>query len=261
MDYVARAKALLSSKARTGALLVLPLAAAVQHAQATTAGNSYALPTGNFQCQETGTSSGSCPGSDAQLPVQNGLAGVKFFGTDSIYYNFYNGNPYYGTGLENFILSSSGPLTGHSGGSLPTGTTLTNRYDFTLAPGFSGGFISSWRLTYSLVDTTTKATLFSDSSVSGGFISGGSGGFSGSFTDKTNAPLIQGDNYAVTTEISVSGGGYFYLNIPGGGSFDIGSNAQAPSAPEPGTLGLGGLGLALAGIWRGLRRKRRTGSA
>jgi hypothetical protein len=251
MDYVARAKALLMGKGRTGALLVLPLAAAVQLAQAATVGGSpvYTLPDGGLNCQIDGASpGGACSGGATQLGPTDGLEGVSFYLPSPITLSSLDGSS--GGAL---ILSTSGAVTAtHSGSGLPAETTFTNHYDFAITPSGSG--FEGWTLTYELYDQSTDQDLFYDNSVSGA--SGGT--FSGSFTDTLAYALNTTDTYELSAEIRFSDDDSedtVTVTIPSGGSFDLGTDQQAPS-PEPSTLSFGALSLAVGGIWRGLRRKR-----
>lgn len=237
MDYVARAKSLLMGKARTGALLVLPLAAAVQYAQATVA-NSTSLPTGGYACTP---GIGTCTGGDQQLSPVNGLSGVGFFLT----------SPYSFNGSSYLDFSSTGPLTStSSGGNLASGTTLTSDYNFSISNP-SGGGTDSWSLIYEIFDSTTGRVALLDSSSSGS----GTGTFSRTFADQLTNTLTVGDTLIVSADISLNAsGGIFSLSIPGGLTLDVGSGVSA--APEPSTLSFAGLALAIAGIWYRLRRRR-----
>lgn len=235
MDYVARAKALLIWKARTGALLVLPLAAAVQHAQAQT---TLTLPTGHFNCSALFTASGGCSGGVANTPAQYGLSGLRFGLSSPV--------TLIGPGI--LTLSNYGTVTGTSGGSLGAGTPMRLSYDFTLST--SGGSFSDWQLQFQMYDYAESANVL-NGSVSGS----ATGTFSGSFTVQLGGPLSQGDlvydSASITVNNLTSGGAT--VTVPLDSSLDIDA-----AAPEPSTLSFGALGLALAGIRGGLRRKRRA---
>lgn len=242
MDYVARAKALLMGKARTGALLVLPLAAAVQQAQAVQVGPSINLPTGNLSCN---TQSGACvSGGDLQLGTRDGIEGVGFF--DDFPTDF-SGNSYVDFGSSGILTSTgSGGLT-----ALPAGSILTSSYDFNIG-NVSGSGSDTWSLSYQIFDSTTLHTVVSDSSASGS----GTGSFSASFTDQLASAMTVGDTLSITADLNLtaSSGSIFSVTIPSGLTLDVGQDVS--TTPEPSTLSFGALALALAGIWRGLRRKR-----
>jgi len=229
-------------KARTGALLVLPLAAAVQQAQATPP-LIPTLPTGNFSCS---TSNGGCVSGGDFNEFGTGLKGVGFYADFPITFN----------GSSYVDFSSSGLMTGPSGGGLAAGSTVASGYNFTISNVSGGGFDGgTWSLMYEILDTTTGQTALLDNSHSGG----GAGLFSASFTDQLLFPLTVGDNLIVMADLTLTAGpsgGFYSVSIPSNFTFDIGTSATAAAAPEPSTLSFGGLALAIAGVWSRLRRRR-----
>lgn len=254
MDFVARAKAVFGSKVRTGALLVLPLAAAVPHAQALTQAG-VSLPTSSGSCALSGSGalvSGSCSEVDSQLSLLNGLAGVKFFLSSPFTLQFGS------SGGENVTLSSDGTLGGI--GTFSSGSSISEHYDFSLSTspvsaqnpvgvGNTGIAPLSWQLTYSIFDVTTDTSIVNDNTMSGS----GAGTFSGFFADTTAGAMSAGDTVLVSTAIALNSPANtnVTLTVPSS-SLDVNQSAT----PEPSTLSFGALGLAIAGIWRGLRRRR-----
>ena len=83
IDYVAKAKRLLGNTVRKTALVIVPLAAAINNLQAT-----IVFPTGNPSCFTSGAAATGCfprSGGASQLgDPGNGILGVSFFTTGPI---------------------------------------------------------------------------------------------------------------------------------------------------------------------------------
>ena len=233
-NYVQKAKQLIQKTARTAALVIVPLAAAVNAHAITVV---PALPTGNLTCQ---TPNGSCSGADAQLAAQNGIQGVKFYTNGFVdIFNAASGGGFLG-------LSSSGPLNGTIAG----GYQMPLFYDFTLSgSGNTSGM--NWTLMYSIQPLSGPSG--SSTTVSGSGV--------GTFTSNTSMTVPSGGfapgNYTVQAhftviQVSPSLGTDLSVNVPTS-SFDF--NAVALGTPEPATGGIAIAGVAAMGIT--LMRRRR----
>jgi hypothetical protein len=210
--------------ARTTALVIVPLAAAVS-AHAST----VILPTSNFSCFEVdhGGTSGSCSGGALQLGPSDGVAGVQLFTLGAIDFGSSGGN---------LTLSTNGNT---SGGTLLSGTTLPVSWDFVLSP--QGAHATS-----DLIDWQLTLAVWASGSLIGSYATSGSGNdtITGSNSIQTDAPastdvsLIgklswEGDINASGIDVSVPEGTSFDFNSPG-----------ATAVPEPATTGLLATGLA-----------------
>jgi hypothetical protein len=229
-NYVERAKSLMQKTARTTALVIVPLAAAVS----AHAGAISALPTSNFSCVTIDNgASGGCSGGAVQLGASNGVAGVQLFTTGSISFSNSGGE---------LILSTNGDI---SGGTLLSGTTLPLAWDFILSPTGTSDLIG-WQLVFTLDVSGSPIGSFTTSGLGNGTITG-TGSLQTTADASTNVSLIgdltwTGDSNADTIDVSVPGGSSFDFNSPGG-------------VPEPASTGLVAAGLAWLG-WR-LRKIRR----
>jgi hypothetical protein len=239
-NYVARAKELMMKTARTTALVIVPLAAAVSaHAGAI-------LPTASITCTTVDAlGSGSCTMGDSQQSSMSGITGVSFF-TNS--------------GPIGFNLSGSSTditLKVGAGGNLSGGLTQNDPVSFLFNFNLqSGGSVSSWDITMAFGDA------FNDYSY-GAFFDSGSGG-SGSLIPESGSGTIvipsggvaSGSLFWETVTLSavISGGSYLQISVPGAGTFDY-SSIAASSVPEPGSVGLMGSGLAFLGYLFRRRRK------
>lgn len=240
-NYVARAKELMLQTARTTALVIVPLAAAVSaHAGAI-------LPTSNVTCTTLDSGvSGSCSIGDSQKSSQSGITGVSFFtnsGSIGLALSGGNGNVMVKVGAGGNLI-----------GDLTQNDPVSFNFNFNLQ---SGGSVSAWQITMAFGNT------FNDFSY-GTFSASGSGG-SGSFIPESGSGTIvipsggvaSGSLFweTVTLTATISSGSFLQINIPSGTSFDYNS-AAAVSAPEPASVGLMGSGLAFLGyLFRRRRRK------
>jgi hypothetical protein len=227
-SYASKARCLFAKRARTMALVFLPLAAAA-NAHAT---NSFVtLPTGNFICSVAiGTSSG-CSGDtgDAQLPAENGIAGVSFFTLPGQEIDV---TPFFG-GIQ-ITMTADGTLN----------QTLTQNvpvsWDFTLSTTGTA-VITTWSNGFNL-GTSSGDNSYGDFGTSGN----GGGNFTGSgiitlLSDPSGgSTLYETFNLVIET----SGTGDVLITAP----FDFG-------VPEPATAGMFGAGLGLL-AWLFRRRNR-----
>jgi hypothetical protein len=217
-NYIDKAKKLMLQTARTTALVIVPLAAAVSaHANTIVP----ALPTGGFAC------SPNCSGGDSTITNPNGLTGVSFYGTA----DFYTSGGSFGFGF-----SAGGPFAG----TLPSPMPVSWDFELTSDPSVT---IGSWSLTFTL-SGFAAGSVTETGSGGGTFI--GSDSFAVSPTVVTSGSLTE----TVTLSTNTSGNGSVYLSVPPGTSFDFNS----VSTPEPGSAGLMAAGLALLAGWA---RKRR----
>jgi len=247
-NYVDKAKSLMLKTARTTALVIVPLAAAVS----AHAGTIISLPeSGNPTCTVSFIS-GSCSASDSPEPsLGSGIQGLSFFTSGGFTQNLFLSTS--GSSLPvGIAMADSGIL----GGTIGAGTLIPVDWFFTLDPLSGSGTIDSWVLTFAL-GLTAGGQDFGFASTSGGSI--GSSG----------ATIIGGPiNLAVTNNIG-SGTTLFesvtllmnvttdlgvQVTVPGLTSWDFQSVA-ATAAPEPATTGLIGASLAFLGVL--LRRRRK----
>jgi len=247
-NYVDKAKSLMLKTARTTALVIMPLAAAVSaHAGSIVASNSVALPSGNVSCS-TNVVSGSCQGGDMQLAdLGSGVQGLSFFTSGGFGQTFFLSS---GSGeIVQMTLADSGTL----GGTIPAGTMIPVAWNFTMA-GFSGATIQSWNLGFELgsLPGFTDYGAVSGSGTGGGTVSGSA---------ILNVPGdISGGNTLYETvllsmTVDVAGFGGVTVTVPNNTSWDFQSVA-ASSVPEPASLGLIGAGLAFFGALIRRRRKQ-----
>lgn len=244
MNYVSKAKELMLKTARTTALVIVPLAAAVS-AQAGT----VLLPTGNAACSTN--LSGSCSGGDVQLAdLGSGIAGVSLFMTNGSQTFFFSS----GSGVVlDLALTASGLL----GGSIAGGTTLPVGWNFTLRS--LSGSIGSWTLFFEL-GSVLGASDYGSVGVSGS----GGGTFTSPLPTTTflvvaSGGIASGSKLFEEAVLRFNASTVFTLadvtiSVPPGGSFDFNSVAGT-STPEPATLGVMGAGLAFLGAL--LRRRKK----
>jgi PEP-CTERM motif len=246
-NYVNKAKSLMMKTARTTALVIVPLAAAVSaHA------GSIALPeSGNPTCSVSGAS-GSCFSGDAQLAdLGSGIQGLSFFtsgGSTQTLFMFTSGASL----PVNMTMGDSGIL----GGTIVAGTLIPVSWDFNMTPLSGSGTIDSWILTFGL-GSSAGATNFGSASTSGGSIgSSGSTINGGPINLQVLSDLASGstlfESVSLTMDVTTNLG--VQVTVFNATSWDFNSVAAA-SVPEPATTGLIGAGLAFFGAL--LRRRRK----
>ncbi len=238
-NYVNKAKSLMLKAARTSALVIVPLAAAVSaHA------GSVALPSGNVSCSSN--IEAICFGGDSQLPdLGSGVQGLSFFTSGGFTQTFFTSS---GSSVFQMTLADFGTL----GGTIAAGTQIPVDWVFTLA-GFSGATIDSWTLGFELGSSPgfTDYGAVSGSGLSGGSISGGD-------TLTVSQDIASGSTLYESVVLSVnttnSGGGGIQVTVPTLSTWDFNS-AAAPAVPEPASVGMIGAGLAFLGAL--IRRRRK----
>lgn len=223
MDPLARAQALLAHHARTAALLIMPLAAAL------TASAAPVLPASNFQCQAYAER--ACSGGASQLPATPGqVQGVK---------QWLDGQVLADTG-EHQVGWVSFSTSGTLNEAMAAGTSIPIHYEFTVL-GYSGSLASDWFAHFSILRNGNVIGTTSAGGPVGGFQTG-------AVTLTLKSALNAGDNIEVETTIGgATEDGYILVEVP---QNSIDWNA---SVPEPASIGTAAAGLALAAI---LRRNR-----
>jgi hypothetical protein len=234
-NYVDKAKRLMMQTVRTGALIIVPLAAAVSQMHAGTV-----LPSGLQNCNVVsadGANNYDCSNyiSLQQLPGSS-VTGLSFSGTL-------------------FIVTSSGgmdTITMEAGGLLAGGPLMGSipvSYDFT---GSSGGFnvAGTWDVQFSL-GSTSGGMDFGSTVFSGSFSNSSGGTFIGSGMLNISGSIASGSALYETVQIQVP------VLTGAGVQIAFPFNFDAVGAPEPGSVGLLGAGLGLLS-WLGLRRRGKS---
>jgi hypothetical protein len=256
INYVSKAKQLMKSAVRTTALVVMPLATAVNML----ALPSYTtLPTNPVTCETSGAGgSNPCSGGAAQLTEYNNIMGVKLYTSGPVIFDSMSG----GTSVLKLIISS-GSLAG-PGLASGVGIPLSYSFELGLVPGpptdsllafFVGtGNIGDWWLNYTLSRDDIHSTI-GTASASGS----GAGSWSGTASMTTLGELPMGVPVGLNAQLFVQWTTNSYqdslsMNVPQN-SFDFNAVPDEAGVPEPGSMGLLASGLALLG-WRVCRRRR-----
>jgi hypothetical protein len=246
-NYVEKAKHLLMNTARTTALVIVPLAAAVS-AQAGT----IQLPYGNASCS-TILNSGAGPTCTAldspESAPSSGVQGLSFATSGgSTFFLSSGGGQEIVLTLEDFGMVS--------GGSIPGGTVIPVSYLMNLA-AFSGATITSYDVDFSLGTSAGVANL-GYASLSGGATSGGT--VSGSGTLTVDPTIASGSSLYETVQVYVfasnSGGGGITVTVPQNTTADFENAPLASGTPEPASVGMIGAGLAMLGMMFRRRKNR-----
>jgi hypothetical protein len=242
-NYVSKAKSLMLKTARTTALVIVPLAAAVSaHA------GSIALPSsGEPTCSVS--VSGSCFAGDAQLAdLGSGVQGLSSGGFTQTMFVFTSGASL----PVNMTMGDSGVL----GGTIAAGTLIPVSWDFNMTPLSGSGTIDSWILTFGL-GSSAGGTNFGSASTSGGSIGSSGATISGGPINlQVLSDLVSGttlfESVSLTMDVTTNLG--VQVTVFDASSWDFNSVAAA-SVPEPATTGLIGAGLAFFGAL--LRRRKK----
>jgi hypothetical protein len=233
IDYVARAKRLLTQSARTAALVIVPLAAAAT-AHATTA---FIMPTGNFACSADGDASSNCSDVvqvNGPFAAANGFEGMSFsnqLGQD-VSIGVSSG------GAATLQMSAGGSTSETLDQDVPVG------WNFTLADTGTV-VITGWSLTFKLGSSAGNSTY--------GSLTTTGGAATGTFTGSNTIPVSIDSSGTIfeTVVLTVTDTGTGNVNI----TFPFYVGSQGWAVPEPATVGTLGAGLGfLAWLYR--RRKR-----
>jgi hypothetical protein len=234
--------------ARTTALVIVPLAAAVS-AQA----GSVALPSsGNPTCAVSGGSGGFCFSGDAQLTdLGSGVQGLSFFTSGGF--------------TQNLFVSSSGSSadismgmgdSGVLGGTIANGTAIPVSWAFNMTPLSGLGVINSWSLTFALGSLAGTAD-YGFASTSGGSIgSSGATIVGGPINLLVSQDILSGSTLFETVKLTINASTDVgvQVTVPQGTTWDFNSVASA-AVPEPASVGMIGAGLAFLGALVRRRRK------
>jgi hypothetical protein len=244
-NYVAKAKNLMMSTVRTTALVIVPLAAAVNaHA------GSVALPTGNYGCSTVQDgNNGTCNGADFQESnLGSGVQGIAFYSNGPISFALSSG----GTSQITVTMSDWGTTSG----TIPAGTQIPVDALFDLTASTDSS-IGSWTLTFML--GTAIGNDFYGSASGSGAVGGNSLTISSTLDVSPDIPA--GTLYE-TAQLTFSATGSeseehasASVDVPNVNTWTFDSVAATTAVPEPASLGMIASGLAMIGAW--IRRRKR----
>jgi hypothetical protein len=245
-NYVDKAKSLLLKTARTTALVIVPLAAAVSaHA------GSIALPSGSPTCSNNVDS--SCSAGDSQEPdLGSGVQGLSFFTSGGFTQNLIAG----GSGSTipiNMTLGDSGTV----GGTIAAGTVIPVAWNFNMTPISGSGTITSWTLTFNL-GSTAGGSQYGSAETSGSSPIGSAGStiIGGPIPLDITTTIPGSTTLFESVELSMEVDNTNFgvqVTVPENTTWDFQSVA-ATTAPEPASLGFIGAGLAFLGAL--IRRRK-----
>ena len=248
-NYVKRAFALMKSQARTAALVIVPLAAAVS-AHAGPAG----LPTTGLACtysvnSTSGTGNSCMSGAGVSTLSGAGINGLSF----SLINPSSGSSGWYDLGTDGGAVMMG--TRGVVGVAIPSGTTIPVSYDFEY--DLINEVDPTWQLKYILKDFTTGQIL-GTAPFSGTFGTSGAGIFeftgSGSLVTSNGSSATDIIGAAFLLVNGSTGGTYdVSVMIPGDTSIDLDSFTVS-GVPEPASFGLLGAGLVALGMWRKRRK-------
>jgi hypothetical protein len=246
-NYVSKAKSLILKTARTTALVIVPLAAAVS----AHAGSIALAASGSPSCQTSADASCSAGDSPA-VDLGSGVQGLSFFTS--------------GGSTQNLFVNSSGSVTpvtmtmrdsGIMAGTIAAGTLIPVSWNFNMTPLSGSGTIDSWTLMFSL-GSTLGGSDYGSATASGGSIgSSGSTVSGGPINLNVLSDILNGstlfENVMLTMQLDNANDGV-QVTVFNATSWDFNS-VPAAAAPEPASIGLIGAGLAFFGAL--LRRRRK----
>jgi hypothetical protein len=247
-NYVDKAKKLMLQAARTTALVIVPLAAAVSSAHA----GSIALASSGSPVCTTSASGSFCFAGDSLEPdLGSGVQGLSFYTSGGF--------------TQNLFVNSSGstiPTTmsmgdsGVMGGTIAAGTLIPVSWNFNMTPLSGSGTISSWSLVFEL-GSTAGGSQFGSIGTSGGSIgSSGATIIGGPINLNVSSTILSGttlfETVLLTMNLTNTNVGV-QVTVPNASSWDFNSVA-ATGVPEPATTGLIGAGMA---FFAALLRRRK----